>query len=125
MKKYDNDRDGDLFEAEFRDDPDLGGHFGWLDTNADHRLTVAEWNETRRLISIGDFGAIALRPGAARGEIAGKAVAWRFKKNLPFVAALLVYQGVLYLVKGWRNRYLPRSRDGQDTEAGSQPGGIG
>jgi outer membrane protein assembly factor BamB len=99
LKKYDKDGNGALSEAEFRDDPDLGGHFGWLDTNEDHSLTVAEWNETRRMISIGDFGAIGLRPGAARGEIAAESVVWRFKKNLPFVAAPLVYQGVLYLVK--------------------------
>jgi outer membrane protein assembly factor BamB len=99
LRKYDKDANGELSEAEFRDDPDLGGHFGWLDTNQDGRLTAAEWNETRRLISVGDFGAIALRPGAARGEIAADAVAWRFKKNLPFVAAPLVYQGVMYLVK--------------------------
>ncbi|HBY58554.1 MAG TPA: hypothetical protein DEH78_01950, partial [Solibacterales bacterium] len=97
--KFDKDKNGELSEAEFKDDPDLGGHFGWLDTNEDHRLTAAEWNETRRLISIGDYGAIALRPSAARGEIAANAVAWRFKKNLPFVAAPLAYQGVLYLVK--------------------------
>jgi outer membrane protein assembly factor BamB len=99
IEKYDKDRNGELSEAEFKDDADLGGHFGWLDTNEDHRLTAAEWNETRRLISIGDFGAIALKPGAARGEIKTDAVAWRFKKNLPFVAAPLVYQGVFYMVK--------------------------
>jgi len=99
IKKYDKDGNGELSEAEFKDDPDLGGHFGWLDTNEDHRLTAAEWNATRRLISIGDFGAIALKPRAARGEIKTDAVAWRFKKNLPYVAAPLLYQGVFYLVK--------------------------
>lgn len=98
-QKYDKDKNGELSEAEFRADHDLGGHFGWLDTNEDGKLTAAEWNETRRMISIGDFGAIALKPGAAKGEIKTDAVAWRFKKNLPFVAAPLVYQGVFYLVK--------------------------
>jgi outer membrane protein assembly factor BamB len=99
LKKYDKDGNGELSEAEFKDDPDLGGHFGWLDTNEDRRLTAAEWNATRRLISIGDFGAIALKPGAAKGEIKTEAVAWRFKRNLPYVAAPLVYQGVFYLLK--------------------------
>ena len=48
-----------------------------------------------------DWGlwAIALRLGAARGEINKEAFAWRFKKNLPFVAAPLVYEGVFYIVK--------------------------
>ena len=99
LKKYDSDGNGELSEAEFKGDPDLGGHFGWLDTNEDRRLTAAEWNETRRMLSVGDFGAVALRPGAARGEIPTGAVLWRFKKNLPFVAAPLVYQGIFYLVK--------------------------
>ena len=94
LKRYDKDGNGVLSETEFKDDPDLGGHFGWLDTNDDGRLTAAEWDETRRLISIGDYGAIALKPGAARGEIQTEAVAWRFKKNLPFVAAPLMYEGL-------------------------------
>jgi outer membrane protein assembly factor BamB len=99
LKKYDKDGNGELSHAEFRDDPDLGAHFGWLDANEDHRLTAAEWNEARRMISTGDFGTVALRPGAARGEIPAAGVVWRFRKNLPFVATPLVYEGVLYLVK--------------------------
>ena len=77
----------------------MGGTFGWFDTNEDHRLTAGEWNEFRRIISTGDFGAIALKPGAALGEIDTKAVTWRFKRNLPYLAAPLAYQGVFYLVK--------------------------
>ncbi|MDX2150292.1 MAG: PQQ-binding-like beta-propeller repeat protein [Bryobacteraceae bacterium] len=99
IAKYDKDKNGELSESEFKDDPDLGGHFGWLDANDDRRLTAAEWNETVRLISTGDFGTIALKPGAAQGEIKAEGVAWRFKKNLPYIPAPLLYQGVLYLVK--------------------------
>lgn len=125
LGKYDRDRNGELSEAEFKDDPDLGGHFGWLDTNEDHRLTAAEWNETRRLISIGDFGAIALRPGATRGEISTDAVAWRFKKNLPFVAAPLVYQGVLYLVKDGGIITSLDPATGKVLKQGRSPEGLG
>ena len=77
LQKYDKDGNGELSEPEFQGDPDLGGHFGWLDSNEDHRLTAAEWNEARRLSVGTEFGAIALRPGKARGEIAAKGVTWR------------------------------------------------
>ncbi len=97
--KLDKDKNGELSEAELKEDPELGPHFGWLDTNDDHRLTAAEWGATRRLISMGDYGAIAFKPGSAKGEIRTDSVAWRFKKNLPFIPAPLVYQGVFYMVK--------------------------
>jgi outer membrane protein assembly factor BamB len=125
LKKYDKDGNGELSEAEFKDDPDLGGHFGWLDTNEDRRLTAAEWNGTRRLISIGDFGAIALKPGAAKGEIKTDAVAWRFKRNLPYVAAPLVYQGVFYLLKDGGIITSLDPATGKVLKQGRSPEGLG
>ena len=52
-----------------------------------------------RSIDRGEFGAVAVRPGAAIGRLAPTAFAWRFQKNLPFVAAPLVYQDVFYMVR--------------------------
>jgi outer membrane protein assembly factor BamB len=47
----------------------------------------------------GEFGVLAIRPGGAAGQLAPTAIRWRFQKNLPFVAAPLLYQEVLYLVR--------------------------
>lgn len=42
IEKYDGDKDGRLAQAEFRGDPDLGEHFGWIDDSAGRVLCVAD-----------------------------------------------------------------------------------
>jgi len=48
---------------------------------------------------VGEWGAIAVRPGNARGQLAASAVHWRVQKNIPYIPAPLLYQEVYYLVK--------------------------
>lgn len=96
--KYDQNKDGRLSEAEFTPDADLGEHFGWLDANSDGFVERAEW-DTAREMGVGEFGVLAIRPGAARGQLLPDAIRWRFQKNLPFIPAPLVYQDVLYMVR--------------------------
>jgi outer membrane protein assembly factor BamB len=96
--KYDKDNDGRLSLEEFRDDPDLGEHFGWIDANDDNFIDDQEWNAARSMGN-GEYGAVALRPGNARGELRASAVNWRIKKSLPYIPAPLVYQDVYYLVR--------------------------
>lgn len=98
IEKYDGDKDGRLAQAEFRGDPDLGEHFGWIDDNGDGAVDRAEWDAARQM-GVGDFGALAIRPGGARGELPPAAVRWRFQKNLPFVPAPLLYGDVLFMVR--------------------------
>src|SRR6185503_18878738 len=50
-------------------------------------------------VGIGEFGAVAIRPGSAQGQLTAGAIAWRFKKNLPFIPAPLLYQNVYYMVR--------------------------
>lgn len=95
---YDKDADARLSLQEFRGDPELGEHFGWLDTNDDNFIDRGEWNEAGALGS-GDYGAVALRPDDARGELDAAAVLWRVKKSLPYIPAPMVYQNVYYLVR--------------------------
>lgn len=95
---YDKDHDGRLSRDEFKDDKDLGEHFGWIDTDGDNFITAAEWNEARNS-GIGEYGALAIQPGAAQGKLDPAAVRWRFKKNLPYIPAPLVYQDVYYMVR--------------------------
>jgi outer membrane protein assembly factor BamB len=98
LQKYDKDKDGRLSWEEFRGDPDLGEHFGWIDANADKFVDAPEWNAARA-IGMGEFGAVAIRPENAHGQLATSAIRWRFKKNLPFIPAPLLYQDVYYMVR--------------------------
>ena len=99
LAQYDKDHDGRLSFEEFHKDPDLGEHFGWIDTNDDKMVPAEEWNYARSM-SIGDeYGAVGLRPGDAKGELKAEAVRWRVKKSLPYIPAPLVYRDVYYMVK--------------------------
>ena len=98
LDKYDKDKDGRLSYAEFKDDKDLGEHFGWIDTNDDKFITAEEWNAASNS-GMGEFGAIAIQPANLHGKLDPQVVRWRFKKNLPYIPAPLVYNGVFYMVK--------------------------
>lgn len=98
LTMYDKDHDGRLSHDEFKGDKDLGEHFGWIDANSDGFITEAEWNKARAL-GDGEFGAIALEPEKLRGQTKPTAVRWRFKKNLPYIPAPLVYNNVFFMVR--------------------------
>jgi outer membrane protein assembly factor BamB len=96
--KYDKDKDARMSFEEFRGDPDLGEHFGWIDENDDKYLDEQEWNKMRSF-DVGEWGAIALRPGNTRGQLAPAAIRWRLQKNIPYIPTPLLYQNVYYMVK--------------------------
>jgi outer membrane protein assembly factor BamB len=98
LASYDKDHDGRISQKEFSADKDLGEHFGWIDADSDGFVTAQEWN-TARTLGMADFGAVAIRPDKATGKLGPEAVRWRFKKNLPFIPAPLVYQNVFYMVR--------------------------
>ena len=98
LAKYDKDKDGRLSMEEFRVDPDYGEHFGWIDENDDKFIVAEEWN-TARSLGLGEWGAIAVRPGNAKGQLESAAVRWRLQKNIPYIPTPLLYQGVYYMVK--------------------------
>jgi outer membrane protein assembly factor BamB len=98
LAQYDKDHDGRLSHEEFKGDKDLGEHFGWIDSNSDGFITREEWNKARSL-GEGDFGAVAIRPEKAQGRLEASTVRWRFKKNLPYIPAPLVYNDVFYMVR--------------------------
>jgi outer membrane protein assembly factor BamB len=98
LAQYDKNNDGKLSYEEFRGDKDLGEHFGWIDVNDDKVIVDKEWNVARSL-GLGDWGAIAIRAGDGKGQLAPSAIKWRFQKNIPYIPAPLLYQGVCYMVK--------------------------
>jgi hypothetical protein len=97
IAKYDRDGNTLISAEEFKTDG-MAEHFGWIDGNSDGAVNRDEWNAARSIDS-GEYGAVAVRPGASRGRLAPAAFAWRFQKNLPFVPAPLVYQNVFYMVR--------------------------
>ncbi len=99
LASYDRDKDGRLSHDEFKGDKEAGEHFGWIDINSDGVVTASEWNTTRMLGVGTEFGAVALRPASLEGKVNPASVLWRSKKNLPYIPAPLVYDGVMYLVK--------------------------
>jgi outer membrane protein assembly factor BamB len=98
LEKHDQNKDQQVSAQEFAGDKDLGEHFGWIDDNDNGLVTRAEWDAARAL-GLGEFGAVALRPGNATGRLQGSAIRWRFQKNLPFIPAPLLYQDVFYMVR--------------------------
>jgi outer membrane protein assembly factor BamB len=98
LASYDKDHDGRLSHDEFKGDKDLGEHFGWIDANGDGFVTAQEWNEARSM-GVGEYGAVAIQADKAKGKLEPELVRWRFKKNLPFIPAPLLYKGVYYMVK--------------------------
>ena len=102
----------------------MGEHFGWVDIDGDGVITDAEWNTTRNL-GTGEYGAIAVRPGAARGKLDASAVQWRFQKNLPYIPAPLLYENVLYLVKTGGIVTSIDPATGRTLKEGRSPGALG
>jgi hypothetical protein len=98
LATYDADADGRISPPELLKDEGLGEHFGWVDTNDDQFITGQEWDVARSL-GMGAWGAVAIRPGDARGQLPATAVSWRFQKNIPYIPAPLLYRGVFSMVK--------------------------
>lgn len=98
LDKYDKDKDGRLSLEEFKSDQDLGEHFGWIDADSDNFVQAQEWDAARST-GIGEFGAVAIQADGAKGKLDPQSVRWRFKKNLPFIPAPLVYKDVFYMVR--------------------------
>jgi outer membrane protein assembly factor BamB len=98
LATYDADADGRISPPELLKEKAMGEHFGWVDTNDDTFITEPEWNVARSL-GMGAWGAVAVRPAGARGQLPATAVSWRFQKNIPYIPAPLLYRGVFYMVK--------------------------
>jgi outer membrane protein assembly factor BamB len=125
LAKLDIDKDGRLSREEFsRDTTGWAAHFGWLDANRDDMLLEAEYNVARNM-SIGEYGVVAVRPGTARGRLDASAVIWRFKKNLPYIPAPLVYDGRFYMVKDGGIVTTLDLETGQLSKEGRATGAVG
>ncbi|HEU4391656.1 MAG TPA: PQQ-binding-like beta-propeller repeat protein [Blastocatellia bacterium] len=124
VSQYDKDKDGRLSLEEFRRDADLGEHFGWIDENDDKFIVAQEWDKARGL-GVGEWGAIAVRPGNAKGQLEPGAIRWRLQKNIPYIPTPLLYQGVCYMVKTGGIITSLDPATGRILKEGRSPGALG
>jgi outer membrane protein assembly factor BamB len=124
LSQYDKDKDERLSLQEFRSDPDMGEHFGWIDENDDKFIVAQEWN-TARSLGVGEWGAIAVHPGNARGKLEPGAIRWRLQKNIPYIPTPLLYQGVYYMVKTGGIITSLDPATGRILKEGRSPGALG
>jgi outer membrane protein assembly factor BamB len=97
LEKVDSNKDKLITASELAKDPELGEFFDYLDDNGDGKVDAKEW-EIARQAGVGEYGLTALKLGPPN-ELTKDAVAWRLKRNLPYVPAPILYQGILFLVK--------------------------
>ena len=89
-----------------------------------NRRKPEEWNKARTL-GVGEWGAIAVRPGNARGQLEPGAIRWRLQKNIPYIPAPLLYQGVYYMVKTGGIITSLDPATGRILKQGRSPGALG
>jgi outer membrane protein assembly factor BamB len=97
IAKWDTDRDGKLTREEC-DDAEVLDRFYRIDLDQNKKLDEAEWKKYARVFELAQNTLLAVRPGGS-GDVTDQAVAWEYRKGLPYVPSPLVYRDVLYLVK--------------------------
>jgi outer membrane protein assembly factor BamB len=76
-------------------------------------------------MGVGEWGAIAVRPGNARGQLEPGVIRWRLQKNIPYIPAPLLYQGVYYMVKTGGIITSIDPATGRILKEGRSPSGLG
>ncbi len=71
-----------------------------LDADGDGKLSLAEWKAFGARIHGGGPSTLVAVGLDGRGDVTETQVRWRFSKALPDLASPLIYEDVLYLVKG-------------------------
>ena len=122
VDKCDTNKDRRLSQAEFLADKEMGEHFGWVDIDGDSGAFDAEWNATET--SGRKYGAIAVRPGTARGKLDTSAVQWRSEKSPLHSSAAALRERPVSREDG-RNRDQYRSRHWPHAQGRAEPWRVG
>jgi outer membrane protein assembly factor BamB/lysophospholipase L1-like esterase len=96
IAKHDTNGDGKLSKGEVPKDWHPGT-WDMQDLNHDGQLDAKDW-EYYRFRRTSSNSAIAIKLGG-RGDVTASHVLWRYDKSLPDVPGILLYRGVLYLVR--------------------------
>jgi len=99
LAQYDKDGDGRISRDEFKSDKDWFEFFGWIDDDGNGFIDAAEWKAAREFGGSGEYGVMAIQPGAAKGQLPASAVRWRVKRNLPYIPAPVLYKGSYFMVR--------------------------
>jgi outer membrane protein assembly factor BamB len=97
LDRWDANHDDKLTREECND-PEVLDRFYRIDLDQDQKLDEAEWKKYARVFELAQNTLLAVHPGGS-GDMTGRAVAWEYRKGLPYVPSPLVYRGVLYMVK--------------------------
>ena len=99
FRQLDVNRDGFVDASEF---PKSWGPIAGtvLDADGDGKLSLAEWKAFGARIHGGGPSALVAVSLDGRGDVTETQVRWRFSRALPDLASPLIYEDVLYLVKG-------------------------
>lgn len=97
LDRWDANHDGKLTREECND-PEVLDRFYRIDLDQNEKLDEAEWKKYARVFELAQNTLLAIHPGGS-GDMTDRAVAWEYRKGLPYVPSPLVYRGVLYLVK--------------------------
>jgi hypothetical protein len=99
FRQLDVNRDGFVDATEF---PKSWGPIAGtvLDADGDGKLSLAEWKAFGARIHGGGPSTLVAVGLDGRGDVTETQVRWRFSKALPDLASPLIYEDVLYLVKG-------------------------
>jgi len=99
FRQLDVNRDGFVDAGEF---PKSWGPIAGtvLDADGDGKLSLTEWKAFGARIHGGGPSALVAVGLDGRGDVTETQVRWRFSRALPDLATPLIYEDVLYLVKG-------------------------
>jgi hypothetical protein len=96
VTRFDKDRDGKLSREEIPKDW-LPGTWAMQDLDKDDLLNARDW-KYYRMRRTSSNAAMAIKLGG-RGDVTGTHVLWRYDRSLPDVPGILLYRGVLYLIR--------------------------
>jgi outer membrane protein assembly factor BamB len=93
---HDGDGDGRLARAEL-EGVWMFEHFAWLDGDGDGWLTETDWAALGSEITSNHWGISGLRLPGTGGS---PETVWNTRQSVPYIPTLLLYEDVLYSVKG-------------------------
>ncbi|MDX1642832.1 MAG: PQQ-binding-like beta-propeller repeat protein [Thermoanaerobaculia bacterium] len=95
LRERDADGDGHLVPGEL-EGIWMENHFGFLDLDADGRISRADWTVLEGEMTSDSWGVYGLQLGPAGGP---PAPLWNLRRSVPYIPTPLLYDGSLYLVK--------------------------